>query len=88
MAIAILFSACQAIGQRVNRLPQDPLIQVYFNHNPKANYTDPYRQIKREGDNLEKSGRTGFRPGLKLRAGFKSVCTYCNEKYIQRGLLY
>ncbi len=54
LAIAILFSACQAIGQRVNRLPQDPLIQVYFNHNPKAHYTDPYRQIKREGDNLEK----------------------------------
>lgn len=54
LAIAVLFSACQAIGQRVNRLPQDPLIQVYFNHNPKAHYTDPYRQIKREGDNLEK----------------------------------
>ena len=54
LAIAILFSACQAIGQRANTLPQDPLIQAYFNHNPKANYTDPYRQIKREGDNLEK----------------------------------
>lgn len=54
LAIAILFSACQAIIQRVNTLPQDPLIQVYFNHNSKANYTDPYRQIKREGDNLEK----------------------------------
>ena len=54
LAIAILFTACQAIGQRANTLPQDPLIQVYFNHNPKANYTDPYRQIKREGDNLEK----------------------------------
>ena len=54
LAIAILFSACQAINQRVNTLPQDPLIQVYFNHNPKANYTDPYRQIQREGDNLEK----------------------------------
>ena len=54
LAIAILFSACQAIGQRANTLPQDPLIQTYFNHNQKANYTDPYRQIKREGDNLEK----------------------------------
>jgi len=54
LAIAILFSTCQAISQRVNTLPQDPLIQVYFNHNPKANYTDPYRQIQREGDNLEK----------------------------------
>ena len=54
LAIAILFSACHAINQRVNTLPQDPLIQVYFNHNPKANYTDPYRQIQREGDNLEK----------------------------------
>jgi competence ComEA-like helix-hairpin-helix protein len=54
LAIAILFSACQAIGQRANTLPQDPLIQTYFNHNQKAHYTDPYRQIKREGDNLEK----------------------------------
>ncbi|MGF1486431.1 MAG: phospholipase D-like domain-containing protein [Prochloraceae cyanobacterium] len=36
-------------------LPQDPLIQVYFNHNISqgVNYTDPYRKITRPGDNLE-----------------------------------
>ncbi|MCU0534756.1 MAG: DUF655 domain-containing protein [Hydrococcus sp. Prado102] len=36
-------------------LPQDPYIQVYFNHNQAkgAEYTDPYRKITRPGDNLE-----------------------------------
>lgn len=36
-------------------LPQDPLIQVYFNHNNAkgANYTEPYRKLNRHGDNLE-----------------------------------
>ena len=40
---------------RSQPLPQDPLIQAYFNHNlaQGANYTDPYRQEKRPGDNLE-----------------------------------
>lgn len=34
-------------------LPQDPAVQVYFNHNPAASYKDPYRGFMREGDNLE-----------------------------------
>lgn len=36
-------------------LPQDNLIQVYFNHNQTegAEYLEPYRKIKRSGDNLE-----------------------------------
>jgi len=34
-------------------LPQDPNIQVYFNYNQQAEYTEPYRPIIREGDNLE-----------------------------------
>jgi phosphatidylserine/phosphatidylglycerophosphate/cardiolipin synthase-like enzyme len=34
-------------------LPQDPYIQVYFNQNPAAVYTDPYRRISRQGDDLE-----------------------------------
>jgi phosphatidylserine/phosphatidylglycerophosphate/cardiolipin synthase-like enzyme len=34
-------------------LPQDPLTQVYFNHSQSALYTEPYRQQKRLGDNLE-----------------------------------
>lgn len=28
-------------------------VSAYFNHNPKASYTDPYRNISRPGDNLE-----------------------------------
>ncbi|MEB3211124.1 MAG: phospholipase D-like domain-containing protein [Leptolyngbyaceae bacterium] len=34
-------------------LPQDPLIQVYFNHNQSASYTEPYRDRHRLGDDLE-----------------------------------
>ncbi|MEA5511415.1 DUF655 domain-containing protein [Crocosphaera sp. UHCC 0190] len=41
--------------ERPQPLPQDSLIQVYFNQNQAkgADYTDPYRQINRPGDNLE-----------------------------------
>ena len=41
--------------QQIPPLPQDPDIQIYFNRNQSsgANYSDPYRQIEREGDNLE-----------------------------------
>jgi phosphatidylserine/phosphatidylglycerophosphate/cardiolipin synthase-like enzyme len=28
-------------------------VSAYFNHNPSASYTDPYRNISRPGDNLE-----------------------------------
>lgn len=28
-------------------------VKAYFNHNPRASYTDPYRKIARPGDNLE-----------------------------------
>jgi phosphatidylserine/phosphatidylglycerophosphate/cardiolipin synthase-like enzyme len=28
-------------------------VSAYFNHNPRASYTDPYRRIARPGDNLE-----------------------------------
>ena len=34
-------------------LPQDPLIQAYFNHAETESYTDPYRQQTRLGDDLE-----------------------------------
>lgn len=34
-------------------LPQDPNIQVYFNHSQAQIYTDPYRHIQRYGDDLE-----------------------------------
>jgi phosphatidylserine/phosphatidylglycerophosphate/cardiolipin synthase-like enzyme len=36
-----------------NALPQHRYIQAYFNYNQANSYTDPYRQIRREGDNLE-----------------------------------
>ncbi len=35
-------------------LPQDPFIQVYFNHSEATFYTEPYRQQTRLGDDLEK----------------------------------
>ena len=38
---------------QVAPLPQDPFVQVYFNHSQASRYTDPYRQHKRPGDNLE-----------------------------------
>jgi competence ComEA-like helix-hairpin-helix protein len=34
-------------------LPQDPHIQVFFNHNLSDSYSEPYRQQTRSGDNLE-----------------------------------
>ncbi len=34
-------------------LPQDPYIQVYMNHAESSTYRDPYRHIKRYGDDLE-----------------------------------
>ncbi|NJM49271.1 MAG: hypothetical protein HC860_26395 [Alkalinema sp. RU_4_3] len=38
---------------KVKPLPQDPLIQVYTNHNPAQTYRENDRPIDREGDNLE-----------------------------------
>lgn len=34
-------------------LPQDPLIQVFFNQSQAAYYTEPYRAVERSGDDLE-----------------------------------
>lgn len=34
-------------------LPQDPYIQVFFNQTETSVYTDPYRDIRRTGDDLE-----------------------------------
>jgi competence ComEA-like helix-hairpin-helix protein len=52
-----LLSACQKSPQivRAQPLKQNPYVQVFFNHNQAsgAEYTDPYRNIKRSGDNLE-----------------------------------
>lgn len=35
-------------------LPQDPLLQVYFNQSLTSSYTEPYRLQTRPGDDLEK----------------------------------
>ena len=38
---------------RLEPLPQDQFIQVYFNYSEASVYTEPYRQQIRYGDNLE-----------------------------------
>ncbi|MBE9168266.1 DUF1669 domain-containing protein [Pleurocapsales cyanobacterium LEGE 06147] len=54
LVFLILFS-CSNTQIELLDLEQDKLIQVYFNHKfiQGKNYTDPYRQIQRSGDNLE-----------------------------------
>ncbi|MEH2216276.1 MAG: DUF655 domain-containing protein [Nostoc sp.] len=44
----------QSYNQRPAPLPQDPLVQVYFNHSESSEYKEPYRQQTRLGDDLEK----------------------------------
>lgn len=43
----------QSVQPKVSPLPQDPLIQVYFNQSQAATYKEPYRGIERLGDDLE-----------------------------------
>ncbi|HEY9769545.1 MAG TPA: phospholipase D-like domain-containing protein [Coleofasciculaceae cyanobacterium] len=47
--------ACSQNSQQSTNLPQDEFIQVYFNHRESKTqtYSDPYRKIERQGDNLE-----------------------------------
>ncbi|MBD0339764.1 MAG: phosphatidylserine/phosphatidylglycerophosphate/cardiolipin synthase family protein, partial [Microcoleus sp. Co-bin12] len=59
--LAIDLVACGQIKQDVQNLPpslaplpQDPLLQVYFNQSIASSYTEPYRQQTRSGDDLEK----------------------------------
>jgi phosphatidylserine/phosphatidylglycerophosphate/cardiolipin synthase-like enzyme len=54
LLIAIAVNACQSESGIVPALPQHPNIQVFFNQNQAARYTDPYRKIERLGDNLER----------------------------------
>ncbi len=56
LLLAEPLTACQKIQSRSQRpasLPQDPLVQVYFNHTESSEYKEPYRQQKRLGDDLE-----------------------------------
>lgn len=50
LLVLLLVASCQSKQD----LPQDPDIQVYFNHRESSSYRDPYRKIKRSGDNLER----------------------------------
>lgn len=54
LLMAIAVNACQSETGIVPALPQHPNIQVFFNQNQAARYTDPYRKIERLGDNLER----------------------------------
>ncbi|MDP5017257.1 MAG: phospholipase D-like domain-containing protein, partial [Dolichospermum sp.] len=50
-------TGCQQVkssNQRLAPLPQDPLIQVYFNNSQSSEYQETYRQQTRLGDDLEK----------------------------------
>lgn len=54
--LILAITACQQVqsfSQLPDPLPQDPLVQVYFNHAQSAKYQEPYRQQTRPGDNLE-----------------------------------
>ncbi|HLO87660.1 MAG TPA: DUF655 domain-containing protein [Nostocaceae cyanobacterium] len=43
----------QSSQQKLASLPQDPLIQVYFNNSQSSEYQETYRQQTRLGDDLE-----------------------------------
>lgn len=56
IVLAFFLSACQKAvpqTQTLTPLPQDPFVQVYFNHAQLSEYIEPYRPQKRSGDNLE-----------------------------------
>ncbi|MBW4643082.1 MAG: DUF655 domain-containing protein [Goleter apudmare HA4340-LM2] len=49
-------SACQRVqsyNRRAAPLPQDPFVKVNFNHSESSEFSEPYRQQTRLGDNLE-----------------------------------
>ncbi len=54
LMVALGIWGCQWLpGGTAQVLPQHPHIQVFMNQNPANRYTDPYRNITKEGDNLE-----------------------------------
>jgi competence ComEA-like helix-hairpin-helix protein len=49
-----LLSACrQNVPPKIQPLPQDPWVKVYFNQNQAIEYTENDRDLTRPGDNLE-----------------------------------
>lgn len=58
LPVVILFSlGLASLGwkhrQKPKSAPQDPYVQVFFNQASNSQYQEPYRQIRRPGDNLE-----------------------------------
>ncbi len=55
LGIILILKKSNSSQDQINALSQDKFIQVYFNNNQakKAEYIEPYRHIKRKGDNLE-----------------------------------
>jgi competence ComEA-like helix-hairpin-helix protein len=53
--LSLSLTACRSVQsqQKPKLLPQDPFVEVYFNHRESAEYQEPYRQQKRQGDDLE-----------------------------------
>jgi competence ComEA-like helix-hairpin-helix protein len=52
----LTLAACQKVQSQTQRpqpLPQDPFVEVYFNHSESSEYIEPYRNQRRSGDNLE-----------------------------------
>ena len=57
LLLTFILTACLNKSQKlvppVSSLPQDPLIESYFNQSQASSYTEPLRQQTRLGDNLE-----------------------------------
>ncbi|MCT7992519.1 phospholipase D-like domain-containing protein [Laspinema olomoucense] len=57
--LALVYNSCSGSEKKSRQvqlqepLPQDKYVQVYFNQNRAAEYTEPYREITRLGDDLE-----------------------------------
>ncbi|MCV3212736.1 phospholipase D-like domain-containing protein [Plectonema radiosum NIES-515] len=55
--MVLTLTGCQRVqshSKRLQPLPQDLLVKVYFNHSESSEYKEPYRQQTRFGDDLEK----------------------------------
>ncbi|MBD0261598.1 MAG: competence protein ComE, partial [Tolypothrix sp. Co-bin9] len=55
--LILTLAGCQRVhfhSKRLQPLPQDLLVKVYFNHSKSSEYKEPYRQQTRLGDDLEK----------------------------------
>jgi competence ComEA-like helix-hairpin-helix protein len=53
LCLCLLPFCRQDAPPKIEPLPQDPWVKVYFNQNQTAKYTEPDRDLTRAGDNLE-----------------------------------